>query len=108
MHVKKGDMVVVISGEEKGKMGKILKAIPKQNRVIVEGVNMVKKHQRPSEKVKTGGIIETEAPIHVSNVMLVCPKCGKPTRTGRKFVGEGDNRKKVRYCKKCGEIVDEV
>ncbi|ANB61752.1 large subunit ribosomal protein L24 [Anoxybacillus voinovskiensis] len=102
MHVKKGDKVQVISGKDKGKQGVILAAFPKQNRVLVEGVNIVKKHAKPSQANPQGGIISKEAPIHVSNVMPLDPKTGTPTRVGYKVV----DGKKVRYAKKSGEILD--
>ena len=99
---KKGDKVQVISGKDKGKQGVILAAFPKKNRVIVEGVNIVKKHAKPSQANPQGGIIEKEAPIHVSKVMPLDPKTGEPTRIGYKIV----DGKKVRYAKKSGEILD--
>ena len=104
MKVKKGDLVQVISGKDKGKRGKILRVIPRENKVIVENVNMVKRHQRPTPKLREGGIVEREAPIYACKVMIVCPSCDKPTRVGYKFVDD----RKVRYCKKCGEIIDQV
>ncbi|CAM3582188.1 50S ribosomal protein L24 [Marinicrinis lubricantis] len=103
LHVKKEDTVMVITGKDKGKKGRIIAAYPRQNRVLVEGVNMVKKHARPSQQNPQGGIITQEAPIHVSNVMLVDPKSGQPTRVGYKVL---DNGKKVRVAKKSGEIID--
>jgi large subunit ribosomal protein L24 len=102
MHVKKGDKVVVISGKDKGKQGTILSAYPKQNRVIVEGINIVKKHSKPSQLNPQGGIISREAAIHVSNVMPLDPKSGKPTRVGYKI----ENGKKVRVAKISGESLD--
>lgn len=102
MHVKKGDKVMVISGKDKGKTGVILKAIPKKQRVIVEGVNIVKKHSKPSQLNPQGGIINIEAPIHVSNVMPIDPKTGEPTRVGYKMI----DGKKVRIAKKSGEVLD--
>lgn len=102
MHVKKGDKVKVISGKDKGKEGVILRVFPKENRVIVEGVNLVKKHARPSQDNPQGGIITQEAPIHASNVMPIDPKTGEPTRVGYKFV----DGKKVRYAKKSGAVLD--
>lgn len=102
MHVKKGDKVKVISGKNKGKEGVILASFPKQNRVLVEGVNIVKKHQKPSQANQTGGIVEMEAPIHVSNVMFIDPSTGKPTRVGYKVV----DGKKVRVSKRTGEVLD--
>lgn len=102
MHVKKGDKVVVISGKDKGKQGTILEAYPKQNRVLVEGINIVKKHSKPSQINPQGGIISREAAIHVSNVMPLDPKTGKPTRVGYKI----ENGKKVRVAKISGETLD--
>jgi large subunit ribosomal protein L24 len=101
MHVKKGDKVRVISGKDKGKTGLILAAFPKESRVLVEGVNIVKKHSKPSQVNPQGGIISFEAPIHVSNVMPIDPKSGNPTRVGSKTV----DGKKVRVAKS-GEVLD--
>jgi len=89
LHVKKDDTVIVITGKDKGKKGRVIVAYPRENRVLVEGVNMVKKHTKPSPKNPQGGIIEQEAPIHVSNVMLVDPKSGLPTRVGYKVLDNG-------------------
>ncbi|KZZ85509.1 MULTISPECIES: 50S ribosomal protein L24 [Bacillaceae] len=102
MHVKKGDNVMVISGKDKGKQGKVLEAYPKKDRVLVEGVNVVKKHSKPTQTNTQGGIVSQEAPIHVSNVMLIDPKSGEPTRIGYKLV----DGKKVRVAKKSGESLD--
>ncbi|WP_338471344.1 50S ribosomal protein L24 [Niallia sp. XMNu-256] len=102
MHVKKGDKVMVISGKDKGKTGVILASYPKKDRVLVEGVNIVKKHSKPSQLNPQGGIINQEAPIHVSNVMPIDPKSGEPTRVGIKEI-DGN---KVRYAKKSGEVLD--
>ena len=102
MHVKKGDKVQVISGKDKGKQGVILAAFPKENRVIVEGVNIVKKHSKPSQLNPQGGIITKEAPSHGSNVMPLDPKTGVPTRVGYKV----EDGKKVRVAKKSGELLD--
>ena len=99
MHVKKGDRVKVLCGKDKGKEGEILRAKPAEGKVIVEGVAMVKKAVRPNAQNQQGGIVEQEAAIDASNVMLVCPSCGKPTRVGHDVNDEG---KKVRVCKKCG------
>lgn len=109
MHVKKGDEVLVITGKNKGQRGKISRAIPSENRVVVENVNMVKKHMKPRGPQQRGGIIEREAPLHVSNVMLICPNCGKASRTGDRIVeGEGKlSRRKVRFCKACDQNVDQ-
>ncbi|GEM01771.1 large subunit ribosomal protein L24 [Halolactibacillus halophilus] len=102
MHVKKGDKVQVLSGKDKGKQGVILEAYPKKERVLVEGVNIVKKHQKPSQDNPQGGILEQEAPIHVSNVLPIDPKSGEPTRVGY----EDRDGKKVRIAKKSGETLD--
>ena len=99
MNVKKGDQVQVLSGKDKGKQGQVLRAMPAEGKVIVEGVAIVKKATRPTPANQQGGIIEHEAAIDVSNVMLICPTCGKPTRVGHGKNAEG---KKVRICKKCG------
>ena len=101
LHVRKNDTVVVVSGKDKGKEGVVLSAQPSNNKVVVEGVNVVKKHVRPSQMNPDGGIVEFEAPIHVSNVMIVDPKSGKPSRVGFKFV----DGKKVRFAKKSGEVL---
>jgi large subunit ribosomal protein L24 len=102
LHIVKNDTVKVISGNHKGKVGKVLKVFPKTKRVIVEKVQLVKRHTKPRSQQDPGGIIEKEAPIHMSNVMLVCPKCSKPTRTG---VGELKDGAKVRVCKSCKEML---
>jgi large subunit ribosomal protein L24 len=102
MHVKKGDKVLVITGKDKGKQGVILEAFPKKDRVIVEGINLVKKHQKPSQLNPQGGILSKEAALHVSNVMPIDPKSGEPTRVGYKVV----DGKKVRFSKKSGEVLD--
>ncbi len=103
MRIKKGDTVVVVTGKDKGKKGKILTAIPKQNRVIVEGVNMLTKHKKPAGQMQPGGIIHQEGPIDVSNVMLYCNKDKAGVKVGYKVLNDGD---KVRICKKCGEVLD--
>lgn len=102
LHVKKGDTVVVLSGKDKGKQGKIIQALPKKAQVVVEEINKVKRHTKPSLKAPQGGIIAKEMPLDVCKVMVVCPACSKPTRIGHKTV-DGKN---VRVCKKCGEVVD--
>lgn len=103
LHVKKDDTVIVITGKDKGKKGRVIAAYPRENRVLVEGVNMVKKHAKPSQANPQGGILTQEAPIHVSNVMLIDPKTGAPTRIGYKVLEDG---RKVRVAKKSGEIID--
>ena len=101
MNIKKNDKVVVLSGKDKGKQGKVLEAMPADKKVIVEGVNVASCHVKPRKQGEEGGIIRRETPIYASKVMLVCPKCGKPTRVGHKTV-DGKN---VRTCKKCGETI---
>ena len=102
MKVVKNDNVLVISGNYQGKKGKVLKVFPKNSRVIVEGVNFIKRHTRPTQKNQQGGIVEKEAPIHVSNLMVICPKCDTPTRLGRKVLEDG---KRVRVCRSCNEML---
>jgi large subunit ribosomal protein L24 len=103
--IRKGDKVVVLTGKDKGKTGEVVMSLPKEERVVVQGVNMVKRHTRPSQ-FSQGGIIEKEAPIHVSNVAHLDPQDNKPTRVGFKTVGEGAEARKVRYAKRSGEILD--
>ena len=98
MKIKKDDKVVVLSGKDKGKQGKVLIADPKGAKVVVEGVNVATKHQKPRKQGEEGGIIKVETPIYACKVMVICPKCGKPTRVAHKL----DAGKKVRVCKKCG------
>ena len=103
MHVKKNDTVVVISGKDKGKQGKVLESIPEAGRVLVENVNMISRHTKPrSQNDRQSGIIRKEAPVYASNVMLVCGKCNKATRHAHKMSGD----KKVRVCKKCGAVLE--
>lgn len=104
LHVKRGDLVEVISGKDKGKQGKVVTAIPETGRVIVEGVAMMKKHQKAKMQGQESGIIHVEAPIDASNVLRVCSKCGKPARTGVKVLEDGS---KARYCKKCQEVYND-
>jgi len=104
LNVKKGDEVVVLSGKDKGKQGKVIASLPKKGKVIVEGVNKVKRHTKPNVKAPQGGILVKEAPLHACKVMLVCPACKKATRVGHKDV----NGKNVRVCKKCGEVIDQT
>ncbi|MFN3976136.1 MAG: 50S ribosomal protein L24 [Aquificaceae bacterium] len=106
--IKKGDTVVVVRGREKGKTGEVIRVLREENRVIVKDVNLVKKHVKEIPNVREGGIYEIEAPIHISNVMLLCPKCQKPTRVGIRTIIEGDTVRKYRYCKKCNENIDLV
>jgi len=103
MDIRKNDTVLVIAGKDKGKRGRVRFAYPKKERLLVEGINFVKKHSRAQGAVRQAGIIEREAPIHVSNVMLICAKCNKPVRVGARFLADG---RKVRFCRSCGEVVD--
>ncbi len=103
MGIKKDDQVVVISGKEKGKQGRVLSVLPKKQRLIIEKVNIIKRHMKPSRRYTQGGIIEKEGPIHISNVMLLCPRCNKPTRIGNQILEDG---RKLRVCKKCKEVID--
>ena len=102
MNVKKGDTIVVLSGKDKGKQGKILKSDPKGGKVIVEGVNVAMKHRKPRKQGEEGGIVKMETPIYACKVMLVCPKCGKPTRPAFRILDDGS---KARVCRKCGETI---
>ncbi len=102
-HIKKNDLVMVIAGKDKGKSGKVLRINSKKERAIVEKVNMIKRHMKPNQQNRQGGILEKEGPLHVSNLMLICSKCTDPTRVGYRILE--DNRK-VRYCKKCDELID--
>ena len=103
LHVKKDDLVMVVTGKDKGKSGKVLRVLPEKQRVLVENLNVIKRNTRPSQANKEGGIIEKEAPIAISNVQLICPGCSQPARTGIKVLDDGS---KVRFCKKCNEIVN--
>lgn len=103
MAVHKNDIVVVIAGKDKGKRGKVLRIIPEKGGVVVERINMVKRHTRPGPTTAQGGIVEKEAPLHISNVMLICSRCDRPVRTGHSFLADG---RKVRVCKQCGEAMD--
>lgn len=102
MHVRKNDTVMVLSGNDAGKRGRVLKVFPKKAMIVVEGVRFIKRHTKPSQKMPNGGIIEREAPIHVSNVMVIDPQTSKPTRVGHKRIDEGGKRRSVRVSKKSG------
>ncbi len=102
-HVKKGDLVQVMAGKEKGKQGKVLHVFTGKDRLTVENLNIVKRHTRPSRQNQEGGIVEKEAPMSASNVMLVCSACNQPSRTGIRVLEDGT---KARFCKKCNEVVD--
>jgi large subunit ribosomal protein L24 len=102
--IRKNDSVIVITGKDRGKRGRVLKVVPDKNRLIVEGVNIIKRHTKPNpQRNIKGGLVEREAALHASNVQLVCPECGKPTRLGRRILGDG---RKVRVCRKCEGVVD--
>jgi large subunit ribosomal protein L24 len=99
--IKKKDLVIVISGDDKGKKGEVIKIFPEEDKVLVSKVNIVKKHMKPTQN-NPGGIREIEKPIHISKIKLICPKCNQPTRVGFTFLSDGE---KVRYCKKCKEMI---
>ena len=102
--IRKNDTVVVTTGKDRGKRGRVLKVVADKNRLVVEGVNFIKRHTKPNpQRNITGGLVEREAPLHASNVQLLCPECGKPTRLGKKILGDG---RKVRICRKCEGVVD--
>ncbi|HEX76485.1 MAG TPA: 50S ribosomal protein L24 [Dehalococcoidia bacterium] len=103
MKIRKNDTVLVIAGKDKGKRGKVRQALPKEDKIIVDGINMIKRHSRARGAARQAGIIELEAPLHVSNVMLVCNKCNKPTLVGLRFLDDG---KKARICRSCYEVID--
>jgi large subunit ribosomal protein L24 len=102
-HIRKNDLVQVVSGKEKGKTGKVLKILHKKNRVVVEKINFIKRHSRPTGHTRQGGIVQKEGAIHISNVLLVCPKCNQGVRTGKRVLEDG---KKALVCKKCGELIE--
>ena len=104
MHIKSGDEVIVISGKDKGKKGKVLTVLPESGKAIVEGVAFATKHQKPRRQGEVGGIIKQEVPVDASNLMNICSKCRKPARVGRKVLENGDN---IRYCKKCNEVFND-
>lgn len=101
--IKKNDQVMIVKGREQGKTGRVIKVDPGKGRILIEKLNLVKRHAKPSAKQKQGGIIEKEAPLAVSNVMLICDKCKGPVRVGKKIL---DGGKRVRCCKKCGEVLE--
>jgi large subunit ribosomal protein L24 len=102
--IRKNDNVLVTTGKDRGKQGRVLKVLPEKNRVVVEGVNFIKRHTKPNpQRNIKGGLVEREAPLHASNVQLVCPECTRPTRLGRKILEDG---RKVRICRKCEGVVD--
>jgi large subunit ribosomal protein L24 len=103
MRIRRDDTVVIITGKDRGKKGKVRRAFPDEDRVVVEGLNMIKRHSRARRATRQAGIIELEAPIHVSDVMLICNKCGNPTRVSFRLLDDG---KKVRVCNSCREVID--
>jgi len=103
MNIRKNDSVMIIAGRERGKTGKVLKVIPDDSRAVIERINLVKRHTRARGPQQPGGIVEKEAPVHVSNLMLMCDKCNAPVRVGHKIMPDG---KKVRVCRRCHEPVD--
>jgi large subunit ribosomal protein L24 len=109
MNIKKGDTVLIITGKDRGKQGTVSRAMPQDNKVIIEGLNIVKKHVRPQGQTRQGGVIDKAMPIHVSNTMLVCTECGEPTRVGheRRPVGVDQKLRPVRVCKKCHKVIED-
>lgn len=105
MKVRKNDTVLVISGDDKGKKGRVLKVFPAKDRIIVEGVNFIKKHSKPSAKTPHGGIMEKESTIAVSKVLVICNKCGQPTRVGYKILKDREKNIRARHCRKCNEVI---
>jgi large subunit ribosomal protein L24 len=103
MHIRKNDSVMVVTGRERGKTGKILRVMPDRDAAIIERVNLVKRHAKARGPQQPGGIVEKEAPIRLSNIMLMCDKCNAPVRVGRKIMGDGD---KARVCRRCGDPID--
>jgi large subunit ribosomal protein L24 len=106
MNIRKNDNVLVIAGNDIGKQGKVLKVFPERGRIIIEGVNIIRRHQRPTQKSPQGGIVQKEGSINVTNVLIVCPKCNNATRVGRKRIHEADSSvsKFMRVCKNCGDM----
>ncbi len=103
LNIKKNDTVLVVAGDDRGKKGRVLFVNKSDDRIVIESVNMIKKHLKPSKQQQQGGIIDKEASVNRSNVMLVCPKCDKPTKIGNKILENGD---KIRDCKQCGEVIE--
>lgn len=102
-HIKKDDFVKIIAGKDRGKQGKVLRVFPQEGRLTVERVNMIKRHTRPTRQMQQGGIIEREGKLHISNVMLICSKCGRGVRIGHHIL---EDKKKVRICRRCGDVLD--
>ena len=103
--IRRNDEIIVIAGKDKGKRGKVLKVLA-DDRLVVGGINMIKRHQRPTQKLRQGGIIEREGTLSISNVMVVCSACGKATKVGYKYIESEGKQKKVRFCKKCNEVME--
>ena len=103
MQIRKNDSVMVIAGRERGKTGKVLRVLPDKDKVVIEKVNLVKRHTKPRGPQQAGGIVEKEAPLHASNIMMMCDKCNAPVRIGQKILGDG---KKIRVCRRCNEAID--
>jgi len=109
MNIKKGDTVLIITGKDRGKQGTVSRAMPQDNKVIIEGLNIVKKHIRPQGQTRQGGVIEKAMPIQVSNTMLICTECGQPTRVAhdRRPMGSDQKLRPVRVCKKCHKVIED-
>ena len=103
MKIKKNDTVLIITGKDRGKKGKVRKSLPKEDKVVIEGLNLIKRHSKTKGQARQAGIIELEAPLHVSKVMLICSKCAKPARVGYRILDDG---KKARICRACSEVID--
>ncbi len=102
LHIRTGDTVIVLSGKDKGKKGKVISAMPSDGKVIVEGISMASRHTKPRKQGQQGGILKRETPVYACKLMVVCAKCGEAARTGKKVLESGE---KIRYCKKCGEML---
>ena len=107
MNIKRGDTVLIITGKDKGKQGTVSRALPQVEKVVVEGLNMVKKHVKPQGQTRQGGVIDKAMPLHVSNTMLICSECGKPTRVAHERRTINDKERSVRVCKKCHKVIEE-
>ena len=107
MNIKKGDTVLVTTGKDKGKQGTVSRAMPQDNKVVVEGLNMVKKHVKPQGQTRQGGVIDKAMPLQVSNTMLICSECGKPTRVAHEHRTSNDKERSVRVCKKCHKVIED-
>lgn len=107
MNIKKGDEVLILTGKDKGKKGIVSRSLPQKEKVVVEGLNMVKKHVKPQGQTRQGGVIDKAMPIHVSNTMLICSECGKPTRVGHERRTINEKERSVRVCKKCHKVIED-